>query len=35
MVSPPGINYVVNVLHQDAQNFQQGNLRYFSKNWYK
>ena len=36
MVSPPGLNnYVVNELHQDVQNFQGGNLRYFSKNWHK
>ena len=36
MVSPPGFNnYVVNELHQDAQNFQGGNFRHFSKNWYK
>ena len=36
MVSPPGSNnYAVNELHQDMQNFQRGNLRYFSKNLYK
>ena len=36
MVSPPGFNnFIVNGLHQDLQNFQGGNLRYFSKNWYK
>ena len=38
MVSPPGFNnFIVNVneLHQDVQNFKGGNLRYFSKNWYK
>ena len=36
MASPPGFNnYVVNELRQDVQNFQGGNLRYFSKNWYK
>ena len=33
MVIPPGFNnYIVDELHQ---NFQGGNLRYFSKNWYK
>ena len=36
MVHPPGFNNcIVNELHQDVQNFQEGNLRYFSKNWYK
>ena len=36
MASPPGFNnYVVNELRQDVQNFQGGNLRSFSKNWYK
>ena len=36
MVSPPGFNsFIVNELHQDVQNFQGGNLRYFSKNWHK
>ena len=36
MASPPGFNkYVKNELHQDVQKFQGGNLRYFSKNWYK
>ena len=36
MVIPPGFNnYVVNELHQDVQNFQGGNLGYFSKIWYK
>ena len=36
MVNPPGfINFIVNELHQDVQNFQGGNLRYFSKSWYK
>ena len=36
MVSPPGFNnFIVNELHQDVQNFKGGNLRYFSKNWYK
>ena len=36
MVSPPGFNnFIVNERHQDVQNFQGGNLRYLSKNWYK
>ena len=36
MVGPPGLNnYVVNEFYQDVQNFQGGNLRNFSKNWYK
>ena len=36
MVSPPGFNnFIINELYQDVQNFQGGNLRYFSKNWYK
>ena len=36
MVNPPGfINFIVNELYQDVQNFQGGNLRYFSKRWYK
>ena len=41
MVNPPGfINFIVNELHQDelhqdVQNVQGGNLRYFSKSWYK
>ena len=37
MVSPPpGFNnFIANQLHQDVQNFQGDNLRYFSKNWYK
>ena len=36
MVSPPGFNnFIVNELHQDVQNIQGDNLRYFSKNWYK
>ena len=37
MVTSRGIIYLfaVNELHQDVQNFQGGNLRYLSKNWYK
>ena len=36
MVDLPGFNnYTSNELHQDVQNFQVGNLRYFSKNWYE
>ena len=37
MVDPSGFNcYIVkNELNQDVQNFQGGNFRYFSKNWYK
>ena len=28
-------NFIVNELHQDVWNFHAGNLKYFSKNWYK
>ena len=36
MVGSPGFNnYIGNELHQDVQNFQGGNLRYFNKSWLK
>ena len=36
MVSSAGFsNFIVNELHEDAQNFQGVSLRYFSKTWYK
>ena len=36
MILTTGFNkYIVNEPNQDVQNFQGGNLRYFSKNWYK
>ena len=36
MVGTPGFNdYIINELHQYVQNFQRGNLIYFSKNLYK
>ena len=35
MIDPLGYHdYKVNEPNQDVQNFQEGNLRYFTKNWY-
>jgi len=34
-VSANNIGNIKNILSQDVKNFEGGNLRYFSKNWYK